>query len=288
MKNLKSFILLGLLLLPAYLLFAQENVDAEGCKDHPMFNRMPDFYIGSCTEKNFEAHKFFSGNYDLGTSEQVFITVEGKYFEISYYHKTFNETSSGTAGLQIYRNYENALKKAGAEFIVSEYNPDGGSNLVAVIKKDNMETWFDLNDCLSGRYGFIIVQKQIMEQVIQANEMFEALNKDGYIALNILFDTGKATIKPESKSIVDEIYNLLNSNATIKVSIEGHTDNVGDASANKKLSEARAKAVMDALIAKGIKKERLTSVGWGQEKPVADNRTDEGKAKNRRVEIVKK
>jgi outer membrane protein OmpA-like peptidoglycan-associated protein len=63
---------------------------------------------------------------------------------------------------------------------------------------------------------------------------------------------------------------------------------VGDAASNKKLSNDRAKAVMDALIAKGIDKTRMSFVGWGQEKPVADNRTDEGKAKNRRVEIVKK
>ncbi len=74
----------------------------------------------------------------------------------------------------------------------------------------------------------------------------------------------------------------------LRVSIEGHTDNVGDPAANKKLSSDRANAVMNALIAKGIDKSRLSSVGWGQEKPVADNGTDEGRAKNRRVEIVKK
>lgn len=127
-----------------------------------------------------------------------------------------------------------------------------------------------------------------MVQSIQASDMIAALNTDGYIALDILFDTGKSTIKSESQALVDEIYTLLNTNPDLKVSIEGHTDNVGDAASNKKLSEARAKAVMDALIAKGIKKERLSSVGWGQEKPVADNRTEEGRAKNRRVEIVKK
>ena len=81
---------------------------------------------------------------------------------------------------------------------------------------------------------------------------------------------------------------MLNSNASLKISIEGHTDNVGDAVSNKKLSNDRAKAVMDALVAKGIDKTRLSSLGWGQEKPVADNRTEDGRTKNRRVEIVKK
>jgi len=87
---------------------------------------------------------------------------------------------------------------------------------------------------------------------------------------------------------VDQIYDLMNNNSSLKVSVEGHTDNVGDAESNKKLSNDRAKAIVDALIAKGIEKTRLSSIGWGQEKPLADNRTEEGRAKNRRVEIVKK
>ncbi len=87
----------------------------------------------------------------------------------------------------------------------------------------------------------------------------------------------------------DVVYQpFTNVSANIKISIEGHTDNVGNATSNKKLSDDRAKSVMNVLIAKGIDKSRLSAIGWGQEKPVADNRTDEGKAKNRRVEIVKK
>jgi len=129
---------------------------------------------------------------------------------------------------------------------------------------------------------------EAMKQEITANEMLDALNKDGFIALNILFETGKSAIQSESLPVVDQIFELLNSDPALKISIEGHTDNVGDAAANKKLSNERAKSVMDALIAKGVDKTRLSFIGWGQEKPVADNRTDEGKAKNRRVEIVKK
>jgi OmpA-OmpF porin, OOP family len=89
-------------------------------------------------------------------------------------------------------------------------------------------------------------------------------------------------------AMVDEIYELMNSNPSLKISIEGHTDNVETPESNKTLSDARAKAVLNAIVSKGISKARMTSVGWGQEKPVADNRTEEGRAKNRRVEIVKK
>jgi outer membrane protein OmpA-like peptidoglycan-associated protein len=118
--------------------------------------------------------------------------------------------------------------------------------------------------------------------------MLDALNKDGFIALYINFDTGKSDIKPESQPIVAQIAELLKANPDLKVSIEGHTDNVGTPAANKTLSESRAKSVLNAVAALGVPAARMGSVGWGQERPVADNRSEEGRAKNRRVEIVKK
>jgi len=118
--------------------------------------------------------------------------------------------------------------------------------------------------------------------------MFDKLNKEGFIALYINFDTGKADIKPESYKIIDQIVQMMKDNPDLKISIEGHTDNVGTAQFNQTLSENRAKAVMNAIIAKGIDKSRLSSKGWGATKPIADNKTEEGRAKNRRVEIVKK
>ena len=135
-------------------------------------------------------------------------------------------------------------------------------------------------------YDLTVLEKKGMEQDITANAMLDALNKDGFIALYINFDTNKATIKPESKPIVDQIVLLLKHNLTLKVSVEGHTDNTGAPARNKTLSQERAQSVMNALTTAGIDK-RLSAVGWGQDKPMADNKTEEGKAKNRRVEIVK-
>lgn len=80
---------------------------------------------------------------------------------------------------------------------------------------------------------------------------------------------------------------MLKTNPTLKISIEGHTDNIGNSQSNQTLSENRAKAVMNAIISNGIDKLRLSSKGWGQTKPIDDNKTEEGKATNRRVEIVK-
>ena len=81
---------------------------------------------------------------------------------------------------------------------------------------------------------------------------------------------------------------MLKQNPDLKVSVEGHTDNVGSDKSNKTLSENRAKSVMTALISGGIDKSRLSSKGWGETKPVGDNSTEDGRFKNRRVEIVKK
>lgn len=87
--------------------------------------------------------------------------------------------------------------------------------------------------------------------------------------------------------VVDQMVQMLKEAADLKVSIEGHTDNTGTPTANQTLSEQRAAALLKALTEKGIDKSRLSSKGWGQTKPLADNATNEGKAKNRRVEIVK-
>ena len=104
---------------------------------------------------------------------------------------------------------------------------------------------------------------------------------------DILFEFGKADLKPELRENLSAIGAILQSLLTnSSVIIEGHTDNVGGAAPNKKLSEQRASAVMQYLIERGIDKKRLKSVGYGMDKPVADNNTKEGQAKNRRVELV--
>lgn len=81
---------------------------------------------------------------------------------------------------------------------------------------------------------------------------------------------------------------MMKTNSDLKIGVEGHTDNVGTPASNKTLSEARAKSVVTAIVSQGISADRLTPVGFGQDKPVADNTTEEGRAKNRRVELVKK
>ena len=118
--------------------------------------------------------------------------------------------------------------------------------------------------------------------------LYDRLASDGkIISYGITFDVGKSTIKPESMTEINRIAQLMKDNPDIKFSVEGHTDNTGNAASNQTLSEARSKAVMDKLVELGISADRLKSAGKGQTSPIADNSTDEGRAKNRRVEFVK-
>ena len=254
---------------------AQDPNDAEGCKDNPLFTRMPEYYISECSQNYNQLDFLNSAGED--------IVLEGNLNTIVYNMNT-ESGKPQPSYLQIIRNYSNAISKIGGKKIYESADVGGFYNL----KKNGKEYNIKVTCWNTSDYSLSILEMVPMTQEITANEMLDALNKDGYIALNILFETAKSAIQPESIPIVDQILELMKSDPTLKISIEGHTDNVGDAVSNKKLSNDRAQAVMDALIAKGVDKARMSFAGWGQEKPVADNRSDEGRAKNRRVEIVKK
>ena len=104
-------------------------------------------------------------------------------------------------------------------------------------------------------------------------------------ARTILFDTGKSSIKAESTSVMVDIITILKEYPTAKFTVEGHTDSVGSASLNQKLSESRALSVKTFLVEKGIEEFRLSAVGYGEDKPIATNNTSAGRTQNRRVEI---
>lgn len=118
--------------------------------------------------------------------------------------------------------------------------------------------------------------------------LYDRMMSDGkFITYGITFDVGKATIKPESMGEINRIVQLMNENPDLKFSVEGHTDSTGNATSNQTLSEQRSQAIVAKLVEMGIAQDRLTAVGKGQNNPIADNSTDEGRAKNRRVEFVK-
>ncbi len=122
-----------------------------------------------------------------------------------------------------------------------------------------------------------VYEKNIPLQPIEANAIV--------ILKNIFFDINKFELKPESQVELDKLVQLLNENPKLKIEIGGHTDNVGKPADNITLSNNRAKAVVTYLVGKNISVTRLTAKGYGETKPTADNKTEEGKALNRRTEM---
>jgi OmpA-OmpF porin, OOP family len=118
--------------------------------------------------------------------------------------------------------------------------------------------------------------------------LLDALNKAGKIVTyGIHFDVNSATVKAESMGTINEIVKLLKDNPQLKLEIGGHTDSSGDAAKNATLSQQRAESVTKMLVSQGVGAARLTAKGYGDTKPIADNKTAEGRAQNRRVELVK-
>ena len=256
-----------------------QQPDVKGAKDHPMFSRMPGYYIYGYETSPFDQFSF------VQKQDGSRAPVEGKLFRIRYALTTTAKTAGNTpTALQIVRNYANAIKKIGGMVILE--NPRDVT--MKLVTDEGREVWAFLWNETSEEYGLVIVEKEEMKQEVTASAMLSALESTGRIALYINFDTARADIKPESMPIIDEIVGLLRNNRQLNVAIEGHTDNVGGAAANQALSLARAQAVMAAITAKGVAAARLSAAGLGQTKPIDDNATEAGRARNRRVELVRK
>ena len=156
--------------------------------------------------------------------------------------------------------------------------------------KDGKEIWIEVWAEFTGKYGLTIVEKEAMKQEVEANAaaMGSDIKTTGHVSIyGIYFDTGKAEVKSESQAALKEIAKLLASDPGLKLYVVGHTDSVGRLETNMKLSQARAEAVVQALTKNhGVAATRLKAQGAGQIAPVSSNRTEEGRAKNRRVELV--
>ncbi len=254
-----------------------EQKDSVGCKDHPLFNRMPTYWIHGCSTKQFDAHVF---NLGKGKTEQV----EGKTWVLRYYPQaTAKEKPSE---LQILRNFGAAVTKLGGTVVAA----DKGRETLH-LNTGGKDIWVDVWAEFTGKYGMTIVERAAMEQTIVADAAAFAndLRTTGHAAVyGIYFDSGKSELKPESEQAVTEIAKLLKTDRALKVFVVGHTDITGGIESNVKLSQERAQAVIQALVrTHGIEQARLRPFGNGPFAPVATNDTDEGRAKNRRVELVK-
>jgi OOP family OmpA-OmpF porin len=259
--------------------------DVEGSKDHPMFSRMPGYTISSYDAQDFGAYEFWQDR-----NAEAVKKVEGKYWQIDY---AIPEGAKKAGPIQIGRNYTDLIVKRGGKKVYEDLSSGGGSTVATLPAGGGRTLWLSVQVNNNGEmYSLFIVEEGTMKQDVEftAGDLAEALKTKGSIAVhNILFDTGKATIKPESAGALATIADVLKGDAALKLEIQGHTDNVGAAAANLKLSQDRAAAVKAYLVQTGgIAAARLTTAGLGDTKPIGDNKTDEGRAQNRRVELVKK
>ena len=262
-------------LLASSLGLAQGETDVEGSQDHPLFTRMPGYYISDYGVKDFDT---YASPYLSGQDANW----EGKVTTVSYTIKTGARQASM---VQIARNYENAVKKIGGKILANESRV-----IEAKIQKDGGVTYVHVEAYNDGRnYGVTVVETQPMKQdvIADAAALGASIAATGKAAIyGIYFDTGKSFVKPESNPSLEEITKLLKQQPALTLYVVGHTDNVGALDYNLKLSADRADAVVKALIGRGIPAARLKAAGVGPYCPVASNRTEEGKAKNRRVELV--
>ena len=273
--------------LSALIAFAAPSLFAQApMKEFAYLNSLPTYEVieGDSVDQEFNTYKFFDG-----TKWQ---SPEGRFWKRAY---TLKSEAKAASPLQIFRNYASAIKAAGGTVLFQGEPPDGGEYyacypiLSAKIAKGNKAVWVLINPCNDGNdYTLFAIEVQSMRQDVVAKDLLDAIEAQGYVALDVHFDTGKATIKAESLPLLDQVVAMLTRSGSMKLSVEGHTDNKGADTENKSLSEGRAKAVMVHLVNKGIPAGRLVSAGFGASKPVADNRSEDGRAKNRRVELVKR
>jgi len=276
-------IVTALALLTIFVAPVAAQEDEEGCKDHPMFSRMPNFYISGCEDQEFSAFEF-----ELADGYQ---NVEGHYWKLEFWVK---EDAKAPGPLQIGRNYWNSMASKGGTRLLERFDPGGGQLTARMPGPGGSGTiWLYVSVANGGDgYSLHVVQEAAMRQDVEltAKDLADALAKTGSVTLNnILFDTGKATIKAESEAPLETVIELLTNDPALALEVQGHTDNTGTKAGNLQLSKDRADAVKAYLVEKGgIAADRLTTAGLGDTAPVADNATEEGRAQNRRVVLVRK
>ena len=255
-----------------------------------------------------KAQKIFPDKYNnLKNCKQI--KVEGKVTKVIY------GLPKNRSAYEVFKNYELALKKSGFIFLskirtkfirdfvgkVCKFpdiwgfgSEDNNAHFYISAKSPRGDKYVSVyvGDGYLGRPGKaavgVVEVKNMETGLITAKNIKEELDSYGHVALyGIYFDFNKANIKPESEPTIKEIAKFLKKNPGVKLYVVGHTDNVGKLEYNMELSKKRAESVVNELVTKyGISRDRLKPFGVGPLAPVATNKTKEGRAKNRRVELI--
>ena len=272
-------LIIGTLLLAAVPAFAQvPGQDDNDCKPSALLSRMPGCGVYECSKKDFDSFDVVI-NKDAETK-----TLEGEVEQVTLV------CPANASQLQLVRNAEAALKKSGYVVVFSGRHQNSDYPALTAHKGAQwiMVQTAAFNELPTYEQTAILVKEMAQEMSASAQAMSDAIAKSGKLDVyGITFATGQARITPASDQVLTDLLAVLTANPDWRLQIQGHTDNVGDKAANMKLSAMRAAAVATWLSLKGIDSGRLAVQGYGDTQPVADNTTEDGRARNRRVVLVK-
>lgn len=234
-------------------------------------------YLASLPESKYRSGASFDGPLKLPThsaaGNEIVLVGSGSIMK-SY-------ELAGLTTVQFAVVYRAALEGAGWTILDYSQNPHQGDAFISAHYGQNgRDLWAYLHGS-EGAYSIAVADAGARD------DLAATLGHDCHVALyGVLFDFNKASLKPESDAILTRVAKLLAAQPALKLEVQGHTDSVGSDDYNQKLSEARAASVVAWLGAHGVAAGRLTSKGYGETRPVASNDNDDGRAKNRRVEIA--
>jgi len=234
----------------------------------------------------FDAYEFY--HFNEGTKQREKKTIKGEYWRLLYEVRTSSGDRVKTISkLEFFENYKVAAEEKGGRVVYE----DVGQMVLTIPRDDGGVTWLRVSGNAGlGQQDLIIVDEEPFKKSLTFGpaEMKAALDADGRIQLyDILFDLDKATLQPESTKQLQHVVTLLKDNPDLMLEVQGHTDDQGSDDYNLKLSQRRAETVVTYLGLFDIDTSRLVPKGYGESKPVMPNTTEEGRAKNRRVELVK-
>lgn len=259
------------------LLVAFVSMAAAAVEEYPLFNTLEGFTYHPEMSKSTQ---FDTYTFKTGKTPSDKVTVEGKFFDLHY---KLNKGIEAPGGLLVIRNFTNSVRQTGGEVL-----DESRDSAVMRIIQGNKEIWVRVNCAANGGwYSLNIIEKSSMKQEVAVNPLLGAIDGTGKATVYINFDAASSQLKPDAESVMKDIFTMLSQRSNLKLSIDGHTDGDGTMERNQQLSSERAQTVKNTLIAKGIDPSRLVVKGYGMSMPIADNTTEAGKAKNRRVELVK-
>jgi OOP family OmpA-OmpF porin len=242
--------------------------------DYRLLGRMPAYEAGTPERRAYDELKFLV----RGDEDEIReVAAQGAKHVVGY---SLKAGATPASDVEIQENYRAALAGLGAATLYTDPR-----TTVARLEQGGQTIWVRVTSQESDIEVQAIEEKPFAAPAPQAAALKPALDREGRAALHLAFEGAK--LRPDQAKAVAEVARLLKESPGLKLTVEGHTDDVGPRAANEKLARDRAAAVVDALAAAGVSRDRLKSAGPGPAKPLADNATSEGRAKNRRMELVK-